>query len=378
MKSHFDQSILSSFKLIDCIVNLSDFKALHELLINRKLFYYKNKQLVLSEFVWQLREKLSKNPGSKKLVIDEIVDETYDLTLSKFINLPAKIIDSSGFDKNNIESVKPKQVDCRNYYRPIVKIIKEWRGKNPNASELEEEMLVGTILQKLVVKHFYLSRKECLRKNRPFSVRYDWKTGGKIITLWYPIEIGPKLLKEWLKKRIKKSDLNDSGLGARLQSEIDRSFFVGRRVDLDNKFIESGPRTDPDNGLDTSDINHNLANIVAAEKVNNIENLRPSIQSLGKEILGQLIQRIFRDLADEIFEDIKIAKDFGISKATFSRFAGSHWQKRLEHDKEVVIPDLWKNTAKIIASDSIFIEAASEAGVMKNITKVLSITKDGQ
>jgi len=297
--------------------------------------------------------------------------------LSKFTNLPKHTNDSTGAEKYS-SLLKRKQIDCRNYYRPVLDRIKAWRNKNPEASGLEEEQLVGKNLQNLVIKHFHFSRLECLRKKRPFSVRYDWKPGDKTITLWYPVEMGPKLFKEWLEERRIESDLDDSELRAHLQSEIDKGFFVGRRVDLDINIVDSGHRTDPDNGLDSSAINTNLANVVVAEKANNIENLRPSIQSLGKELLCQLIYRIFDDLANGVFEDNKIANDFGISKATFSRFAGSQWQGRLEQDEDVAIPDLWKNTAKVITADPEFIEAASEAGVMKNITKVLSLAKDIQ
>ena len=73
VERHPDYAILSSFELIDCIVNKSDYKALHEILKNRKLFYYKNKRLVLSEIVSQLREKLAKIPGFKKLFINDII-----------------------------------------------------------------------------------------------------------------------------------------------------------------------------------------------------------------------------------------------------------------------------------------------------------------
>ncbi|MEA1980783.1 MAG: hypothetical protein U9N54_07405, partial [candidate division Zixibacteria bacterium] len=297
------------------------------------------------------------------------LDETYDLTILKFTNLPKSIV-------NTIEKKKRKQIDCRNYYKPILKMMKIWKHDNPVASELEEEQKVGNILQGLVVKHFYLSRKECLRKKRPFSVRYNWEFGGKTIILWYPMEMGPTLFKEWLESKISKSDYDDSELQPRLQTEIDHEFFVGRRVDLDNKVIKNGPRTDPASHFESSTFNLNLVDIVTSEKVNNIENLRPSIRSLGNKLLAQLINRIFDDIANGVFEDKKISADFGISKSTFSRFAGSLWQERLEQGKDIVIPDLWQNTAKVIATDSEFIEAANDAGVMENIKNVLSIIKD--
>ena len=237
MRNSSKYSLMSSLKLIEGIVILSDSNLLTELLKNRKLLFYGNKRILISDLISQLRERLATNPKYKKLVIDEILDETYNLTISKFINLPINIANTTE-KKNNTEIMKRKQIDCRNYYRPILKMMRTWKHDNPVASELEEEQKVGNILQRLVVKHFYLSRKECLRKKRPFSVRYNWEFGGKTIILWYPMEMGPKLFKEWLESKISKSDYDDSELQSRLQTEIDHEFFVGRRVDLDNRSEE--------------------------------------------------------------------------------------------------------------------------------------------
>ena len=76
-----------------------------------------------------------------------------------------------------------------------------------------------------------------------------------------------------------------------------------------------------------------------------------------------MILRIFDDLRNEEYNDGKIATQFGLNKATFSRFAGSHW-RRGPNGK---IPDLWANTAGVIARNKPFAEAAGEAGFSKQL-----------
>ncbi len=67
--------------------------------------------------------------------------------------------------------------------------------------------------------------------------------------------------------------------------------------------------------------------------------------------------------------DAKIANDFGLSKATYSRFAGRDWRKGDSFE----IPDLWKNIAHVVASDPIFFEAAIDYGLKDSIEFVLEV-----
>ncbi len=67
------------------------------------------------------------------------------------------------------------------------------------------------------------------------------------------------------------------------------------------------------------------------------------------------------------YRDCVLARGFGLSKATFSRFAGSRWQIHSDGP----IPDLWANTAEVLAHHTPFIQAAKDAGVWPRVTKVL-------
>ena len=361
----------STIELIRLVVFASDRNALAELLDARRPFFHGGKHIRLSEFLWQLREGELGRRGSKK-TIDEVTENTYDLTLSKFSDLPLTKLDSE-IQSESTEKLKQKQTDCRNYYRVVLDKMGQWRTENPTATSLDEEQAVSELMQRLVVTHFYLSRLEEMRKTRPFATRYAWKVSGSTISLWYPTEMPVKVFREWLEHQAPNAAHDPNQLRSRLQSEIDSYLFR-------NRFISIDELADKEDVSENSGIGHDpmmgafpslLARVVALEKVNHIDELRPAIKSLGKKTLEQLILRIFGDLVDERFEDGVIANDFGLSKATFSRFAGSHWREKLTGEEGDAIPDLWRNTAKVVATDPIFLEAAQEAHVSSVIQRML-------
>ena len=61
-----------------------------------------------------------------------------------------------------------------------------------------------------------------------------------------------------------------------------------------------------------------------------------------------------------------------MSRATFSRFAGSHWAETLNNSEQPTIPDLWRNLVHIMAGDPYFLAAAAEAGVLPRLRDTLS------
>ena len=80
-----------------------------------------------------------------------------------------------------------------------------------------------------------------------------------------------------------------------------------------------------------------------------------------------MVQYVFNKIVEDDYHDIEVAKIFGLSKATFSRFAGSRWNVSKQH-----IPDLWLNTAQVLSIHPDFKEAALEAGVWKQVENTLS------
>jgi len=362
----------STVELIRLVVFASDRNALAELLDGRRPFYHGGKHIRLAEFLWQLRQGELQRRGSKK-TIDEVTENTYDLTLSKFSDLPLTKLDSEIQSESN-EKLKQKQTDCRNYYRVVLERMGQWRTENPTATSLDEELAVSELMQRLVVRHFYLSRLEELRRMRPFATRYAWKVSGSTISLWYPTEMPVKVFREWLENQAPNAAHEPNQLRSRLQSEIDSHLFRNRFISIDELADKEDVSGDSGAGYDpaAAAFPSLVARVVAREKVNNINEQRPAIRDLGRKTLEQLILRVFSDLADGSFKDGSIANDFELSKATFSRFAGSQWRERAKRRDSVAIPDLWRNTAKVIAADPVFLETAQEAGFSAVLGQVLN------
>ena len=117
-----------------------------------------------------------------------------------------------------------------------------------------------------------------------------------------------------------------------------------------------------------------LAKVIAEEKAINIQQQRPSIRALGGKKLKEMILKIFEDISYDDYKDSGIAKDFGIAKASFCRFAGSRWQQTKSS-----IPDLWRNTAQTLKHHPSFRQVAKEMGfwdqVITTIEKSVSLNK---
>lgn len=357
---------ISTLNLIELIVSRSDRDALNELLSNRRLFPINKRRLLLPEFLWLLKERLHNRHRSDSHV-DDLADFAYDLTLKRFSNLPESKDINNGEESD--QEMEPKQVDCRNYYRAVLSDFDGWKKLNPNCSAIEEEIAIESSCKKLVLKHFKFSWQEYMRNRRPFSVRYNWKKCGKCYSLWYPVGLGIKAFKAWLENEVPNEVEDIAVVGAHLQSKIDAQFFNKPELPIEEYGVVA-PSPGHTNITDTLKISE-LANIVTLEKIEHFDRLRPAIRKLGKPVLRQLIIRIFNDLSDEVFEDQVIANDFGIAKATFSRFAGSKWKDRLQNSQDSSIPDLWHNAARVLGSSQAWLEIAEEAGVMRAVKDVL-------
>jgi hypothetical protein len=82
-----------------------------------------------------------------------------------------------------------------------------------------------------------------------------------------------------------------------------------------------------------------------------------------------MIVEIFQRLIDGDDNDLWIGQKYGLSKATFSRFAGNKWSKDLSGGPR--IPDLWRNTARVVNSVPPFREVATELGILPLVQKIV-------
>lgn len=84
-----------------------------------------------------------------------------------------------------------------------------------------------------------------------------------------------------------------------------------------------------------------------------------------------MILRIFSDLSQGDFKAVGIAELYGISKATVSRFAGNTWFKQKKDKKVLQIPDLWQNTAGVLAGNPEYMEIVLTSGVGGRLEEIL-------
>jgi hypothetical protein len=357
---------LSLLKLAELIVHENDRRALHEVHENRRVFYDDSKRpLRLVEFVDRLRQaELSWQWCGGNV---EVLDKAYDLTISKFSNLPPKHRGERG------DFLKKERPDCRYYFKAFIKHVSAKGALETLESELQRERTSARLLQNLVIRHFYLSCLECRRSVQKLARRYVWKVNGDALPVWLPLDIPSKRSRAWLEANVVDVDPRRPGERERVQAIVDRLAIRRRILSLNaENGIEAVTRVEcsSSSGEDGVSI-EDLAEAVAGEKVRKIRSQRPAIQKLGASKLRHLILHVFDDLAAGSYEPGRIADKAGLSRATMSRFAGSRWSGRLGGTVQVTVPDLWSNTAKTLAADDRFMSVVQSAGLAGRIEKVL-------
>jgi len=349
--------------LIALICRADDRRALEEFHGYRPVFRLRGgPALRLAELVDALR----RDYASRRMAGHDpnLPDRAYDITIDKFFNLPGTSQQGS--------PVKPNGPDCRLYFGAALHHAEAWRRAHPSADVLQEETAIARHLQRLVVRHFYLSCLDANRRGDGVRTRYAWSVGGGVIHVWLPLRLRGHQRRAWLEANVDDPDPARPGEARRVQTVVDRRLgwgsvrSLGRNAD---KLPSDRAEDEPLRWLLEAEVTtRGLAETVAGEKANDLEGQRKAIRALGGPNLRRLILRIFEDLSHECFRDSSLAEAFGISKATFSRFAGSRWRSNSKSE----IPDLWANTAKVLAHHSTFVEMAKEAGVWHQIEVIVS------
>ncbi len=353
------------------IVEDSDISALKVFLSTRKLFRLNYEPpLLLTEFLVKLREKLLQQRYWEKH-INELADCIYDLTMAKYSNFP----DPSSSDDY---SLKATGVDCRNYYRAFLCKIMERKDEGRYSSQAEEEKDAAKVVQNMVYNNYLHSEQEC-KRDTPLSIRYTWKVNEHKFTLWYPSYMTAKKFKAWLEENVRDVNPKAPDEQRRIQSLIDTNLGRGYHVSLDKPGVGSKLSVKEEcSSIEFYDglaFVGSLAETVAQEKVWNIKRLRPAIRKLGGEKIELLILQIFADLTESEYDAGQIAKKYGISKATFSRFSGSKWVEKIGDTDFVKIPDLWRNTAKILAGNPVFMETVLTSGFAGKLEEILAFVE---
>lgn len=307
---------LSLVRLTELIAHNSDRKALQELHNNRTMFYYHSDQpLRLAEFAEKLRQ--SKQGWRWSNQNAEILDKAYDLTISKFSNLPDQ--------RKSGQDVKLDGPDCRYYFEAFIRHASKRMDTQSYNNEAEREIQMARLLQNLVIRHFRLSCHECCRRFAELTRRYLWKLDSYTMSVLLPIQIPGSQCSKWLTNNIPDVDPSRPGERDRVQAVVDKLLTKHKVVSLENidksKIAASSPCSQSE--IKREMTVRSLADVVADEKAENISFQRTVIQQLGKDKLRQLIHHIFDSLTRGEYEAMNTADSFGINRVTFSRFAGS-------------------------------------------------------
>lgn len=354
------------------IVHNADREALWELHQRPFLAIADGRYVTLGEYVEILRES-AHDMGWWRYAGTEVVDRACDVLLDRFRNIP---IDKPGHaDPPGKETVgpDPRGPDCRNYFRAFLDCVAEEFERCPPVTELEAEVRAGRLLQRFVRRHFYLCIKESLREANPLMSRYTWKVNGYTFILWFPKSFEGRQRGKWLEQHV----ANPPALGprdrSRIQALIDEHFGVLRLVSLDADDHESHIPGGPTLGaprIEGGISGKNTRERIAAEKVQTIDQQMPAIRALGPERLNALVLAVLENLVSRQETDKEIAKRWGLSFATFSRFAGrgGRGKKKREH-----LPALFMNIAHYMATIPHFVAVAKDEGVLDKARRMAAL-----
>jgi len=361
-----DYRRLPLLKLTRRIAFQSDGAALKELHENRALFYYEgDKGLLMAALLLRLKESAlaRKWAGGNGMALED----AYDLTVDKFSNLPPTGNDEGSPTR---ESHGP---DCRFYYKAYYEYaVARLPQSKHHKNRLQMELMAAASMQRMVIRHFYLSCLEARRRAQNLVRRYFWQRDGSSVGIWMPSVLSGQQCQRWLETNVPDYDPVRIGERERVQSIVNMRLTRPRMIPLDR--VAGGPDEvaapeDPVSSMVEAEISiHGLAQTVADEKVENIDHQRPAIQALGREKLRQLVLGVFESVVNNEACAKDLAEAFGLSCATFSRFAGSRWGSGEAGVTEREPPDLWKNTARLLAHHSGFLEVGNKASLRTEAT----------
>ncbi len=360
MPNGIKYSSLSTFELIERVSVLEDHNALNYFLSFRKLFTISGKRVLLPEYLLKLKEGkfypylIISNNETK---LDEKLDLISDRTLQKFSVL-----------KKYSEKIEGPY--CNNQYNELYKLLTDYYKSEKTISQLDLELKAESCLKGMVIRHLKFSWLEACRKTNRLYQRYRWLLTGGAIELMKPIGIKGREFTKWLENNIENPDPSNKGEKYRIQNAVDNWF--GHSSEIDYESIAYSQHDKFDQYFYSERYPEDFVTLVANEKSENINKLKPSIRLLGLNKLKKFIKEILDNIMYNENKDISIAKEYGLSKATYSRFAGKNWKNNNNGE----VPDLWKNIAHIITSDPTFTEMAISFRIKTVIDSILKINEN--
>ncbi len=297
-----DYPSLPLYTLLRLIVDDANPEALAELHNRRTVFQQEaGQRMLFTQYLHSLRSWALSRGWSHA-----IVEGAADLCQERFSRLPA---DGQG-------------VDCRNYFRAV---LIHFTGND--AASIGREYELARLLERMVFRHFSLCLKEVKRSLH--SSRYVWRMDSGTLTLRFPRHISGRARLAWLEEHAPDADAARVGERDRIQALVDAHFGSGEPVSLDDGVGQLVlPQSDIPSNIVQRLESQGLAQAVAEEKADRIDEQRSAIAALGPLAVREMVLRIFEEIAAGEVNDHQIAQEYGITKPTYSRWAGSSWEIR--------------------------------------------------
>lgn len=346
--------------LLKLIAEQADQAALDELHGRRRL-PAGNGQLLLAEYVAWLAS--ASELAAAESAGTAVLDLARDLTIDRFLHLPPVTGTPTTEPPEKPASRRCRGVDCRRHYRAFLRKLDQKGLLAGRQDSLHTELQAARLLRSFVRRHFKLAIREARRRLQAKQIRHPWRVNGGVIRVWMPRRLTAKQRTAWLTANVSDPDPSRPGERKRVQAIIDQHFASPQTLSLhqpDGRPVEV-PDTRPAVSFgDSYGISvQGLSLAVADEKAEHIGEQRSAIRALGAETLRALIQRVFTSLTASLYNESEIAREYGLSKATFSRFAGSRWPR----SRRGAIPDLWRNAARLLATHGPYQQALADLGL---------------
>ncbi|MFC1607956.1 hypothetical protein ACFL47_08300 [Candidatus Latescibacterota bacterium] len=344
---------LSTYELLLRIVEHSDRDVLNHLMEFRRIIHHGETWILIPEYILYLSlNRIPINDFKPELEDYEAFEQRVnDLTRARFLEFAKKNTEGKG---------------CLKQYSHILETT---RSSECLESSIKMEQLISAELKKSIWQHFKYCINEGQRQINPFQKRYEWwREGKKHMILYRPTTIDTSIVSRWLNESFPVIDDTDPEFKEKVQQALDQRFGSGFFVRI-NELYNNGhqkfePTVEP-KGYDESPDYRDIIMKIVQRKDLEFEELRPGIQKLGRERMKELVVDILESNAKGKYEQNKIAKAFGISKSTMSRFSGTKWQIG-----QAGVPDLWQNAIRVILTKPEFVEFAAENGLERVIRKL--------
>jgi AraC-like DNA-binding protein len=341
-------------ELVDKLL-AGDHQAHAELVAHRRCCRVGGQPLSLYECIQCFRAEAEQRGNDDPWVLEKAAD----LTVDKFHHWPRDESDNGP--------------DCRYYFRAYQRYLQRRFDATGPGSALQREQVSEHLLQQLVARHFNLSVREVRRQGQPRMRAFTWRLATGALAVQVPARLNDEQADRWLSDRFgEEVDPSQPGEAARLQRRIDAELRPARTSSVDPVSAADAASVDPQTlpfDIEAQLNAGGLGATVAKEKAHQISRQRPAIRDLGRSNLEQLVRQIFQQLADENYRPAELASHYGLSKATLSRFAGMRWLNQANPQ----VPELWRNTARILAHDARFREATEAVGLWDRVASVAGV-----